>query len=605
MADKFSEQLDRMKALMSYGQVNEDTKPVNNYSIEYRSVAADGKTYGIIRECNKFYIKTAPKGKETIAEAYNYIGGWANKTDYEYDSYPKAYKQFEMKMASINEACDAKVNTGELSRFVNQELMTEATESMRNEIARQRQIMYNAGMIMKEAKDYTVKGGDACDNKQPEAETGKKGSEGYTKTEAHPEYEGKATNGVDKKAEPFDKTPGKTEGQLNEELDTDFDAGLKKFGSATNGEADTDHNNDPFNETVNEGEGCPKCGNNPCTCGETDECGKLCEEGEKEWDEGLPGSAGIGEPDTDHNNGPFTQNVNEELEGDDSESDIDTKGEDNSDDTDFDAGLDDEFSDEDSDEDFEDDEDLDGDDYSDDEDFEDEDEDYSDDEDLEDGDYSDDEDFEGEDYSGDEDFEDEVDESDPDSIRMEIERLQGLLADMEGGNDELDGEDELGGEDLEDGDEFGGEDFDDESDFDGEGEEDFPEDGEGDIEECGDYDPLMEAKQRKMNQIIESVVKRVKAESRRKQRVNEDELHVFGKHPGYRKKPMELPQTGEDRNQWGRDWNDESTHTEEPFGKQIGNGDPFTQLVNAVTKDVMYQLKKGLPIEGSNKKKVD
>ena len=107
---------------------------------------------------------------------------------------------------------------------------------------------------------------------------------------------------------------------------------------------------------------------------------------------------------------------------------------------------------------------------------------------------------------------------------------------------------------------------------------------------------MMEEKKKKKKRIVESVVKSI---------LKEDELHVFGKHPGYRKKPMELPTTGEDQNQWGRDWNDESVHSEEPFGKQIGNGDPFTQLVNAVTKDVMYQLKKGIPIEGANKKKVD
>ena len=104
---------------------------------------------------------------------------------------------------------------------------------------------------------------------------------------------------------------------------------------------------------------------------------------------------------------------------------------------------------------------------------------------------------------------------------------------------------------------------------------------------------MMESKQQKMDRIVESVVKRI---------LKEDELHVFGKHPGYRKKPMELPTTGEDQNQWGRDWNDDSVHSEEPFGSKIGNGDPFTELVNTVTKDVMYQLKKGIPIEGDKKK---
>ena len=107
---------------------------------------------------------------------------------------------------------------------------------------------------------------------------------------------------------------------------------------------------------------------------------------------------------------------------------------------------------------------------------------------------------------------------------------------------------------------------------------------------------MEESKKAKMNQIIESVVK---------QFINEDELHDFGKHPGYRKKPMELPTTGEDKNEHGEDINDESVHNEEPFGKQIGDGDPFNQLVKAVTDDVMYQLKKGIPIEGENKKKAE
>ena len=38
-------------------------------------------------------------------------------------------------------------------------------------------------------------------------------------------------------------------------------------------------------------------------------------------------------------------------------------------------------------------------------------------------------------------------------------------------------------------------------------------------------------------------------------------------------------------------------------GSKIGDGDPFNKLVDAVTKDVMYQLKAGIPIEGENKKK--
>jgi hypothetical protein len=103
-----------------------------------------------------------------------------------------------------------------------------------------------------------------------------------------------------------------------------------------------------------------------------------------------------------------------------------------------------------------------------------------------------------------------------------------------------------------------------------------------------------EGKNHFMNSIIESVVKNV---------LKEDELHDFGKHPGYRKQPFTLPPTGEDRNEHGEDINDDSVHNEEPFGKQIGDSSPFNQLVNAVAKDIMYQLKHGVPLD--NKKKVE
>lgn len=51
------EQLQRMKALMSYG-INEAKQPVYS-SVEYNKVAADGKLYGIVREGTKYFIKVA------------------------------------------------------------------------------------------------------------------------------------------------------------------------------------------------------------------------------------------------------------------------------------------------------------------------------------------------------------------------------------------------------------------------------------------------------------------------------------------------------------------------------------------------------------------
>lgn len=597
----FEDTLARMKGLYTYGKEVNESNNVNTHSIEHAAVAANGITYGIIRENSKYYIKSAPKGKEAIAEAYDYLGGFCNKKNYEYDSYNAALKNFEMKLASINEACDQKVNVESLNPFRANGVLAEATEAMKNEIARQRQIMYNTAMLMEESseigadrKDDVVK----YDGKNPEAETGKKGDEGNTAAKANPEYAGSKTNGVDKKVAPFDQGEGNPKDQLKEEASDIGDAPL--------------HPN-----TENWGtEGIGK-GREPEQVGWDIEGQQKVNEEEEDWaSKGLPSSAGVGEADTDHNNMPFNKGLNEEedFDGEDSgvedvdlgveddadadgaeasdgaedfendfESDLDDEGEDLSTDTDFDAGV----------------EDVDDDDEA----------------------LADDEDLSGEDDS---------------DLMAQIENLQAQLdalrAKLDGGEsedlgaeDDLSAEDDLGtddsadeldaeagegeGEDFEAGDEpeFGdgedetGMDLSSDDTFDGGEDEDTLGDDD-DLDECGmggdaampQDEPMMESKKKVMDRIVESVVKQIMAE---------DELHVFGKHPGYRKKPMELPTTGEDKNQWGEDWNDESVHNEEPFGSKIGDGTPFNQLVDAITKDVMYQLKAGIPIEGENKKK--
>jgi hypothetical protein len=225
----FEESLNRMKSLYTYGREVNESNNLKTHTLEHRAVAADGVTYGIIRENSKYYIKSAPKGKETIAEAYNYLGGFCNKGDYEYTSYANALKQFELKLASINEAHDQKVNIESLNPFRANAVLAEATDAMRDEIARQRQIMYNVSMLMNESteigadrKDDVVK----FDGKNPEAETGKKGDESGSETKANPEYEGSKTKGVEKKVTPFDQGEGNPKDQLKEEATDIGDAPL-------------------------------------------------------------------------------------------------------------------------------------------------------------------------------------------------------------------------------------------------------------------------------------------------------------------------------------------------------------------------------------------
>lgn len=72
--------------------------------------------------------------------------------------------------------------------------------------------------------------------------------------------------------------------------------------------------------------------------------------------------------------------------------------------------------------------------------------------------------------------------------------------------------------------------------------------------------------------------------------LSENELHDFGKHPAYRKKPMTLPANKEVAPNGARDWNDESAEGEEPFGKQIGSSAPFEKAVQKITNSIMESL---------------
>ena len=153
--NKFDNQLSRMKAMMNYGL---QTEGKNQYSsIEYNRVGADGKMYGIVREGTKYFIKVSNKTENVIKENFDYIGGFRNRKDHEYTSYANALKNFEMKMHSINESVSNKnaINIESWNPDKKEMLTVEATDKMRQEIARQRQIMGNVALIQ-EKKNYTV-----------------------------------------------------------------------------------------------------------------------------------------------------------------------------------------------------------------------------------------------------------------------------------------------------------------------------------------------------------------------------------------------------------------------------------------------------------------
>lgn len=150
-------QFDRMKQLMNYGLKESKEQPYTG--VEYTKVAADGKLYGIVREGTKFYIKVSSKKDNVLAENFEYIGGFRNRKDNEYSSFASAQKNFDFKLRSLAEAYGNGKNiiVESWNPDKQEELTVEATDKMKKEISRERQIMENAMKIFNRKPQTAVK----------------------------------------------------------------------------------------------------------------------------------------------------------------------------------------------------------------------------------------------------------------------------------------------------------------------------------------------------------------------------------------------------------------------------------------------------------------
>ena len=152
--ENVSSQISRMKEMMNYG-LKTETK--NYSSVEYERTAADGKKYAIIREGAKYHIKVSDK-KNPSKSDYDYIGGFANHKMYMFESYANALKHFDMKMTSINEAAGKRGKVESWNVNGRDNILAEASNNMRLEIERQREIMKNAATICEgKSKDMSKK----------------------------------------------------------------------------------------------------------------------------------------------------------------------------------------------------------------------------------------------------------------------------------------------------------------------------------------------------------------------------------------------------------------------------------------------------------------
>ena len=508
----YDEQVARMKELMNIGNINEDKKnDFNTNIVEYHALGADGKTYGIVREGTKYYIKVAPK-KDTdiVAEDYDYIGGYCNKKRYEYDSYSNASKNLDLKLMSIKESlCSKDAVCESYDPYKKMDIIIEETDAMKSEINRQKEIMRNVSLLMNEESAIGF-----SNTGVPEApKTAKKSdtqNAPYTeKAKADMKDNVKSSNDHTKKA-PFDE-----DGEVD---DSDMQSDKAPKGSCKSCDKNAPHTEKakyvPENSVANQkpkggksvkvneskkhvlrmteeqvlawndnkdyidtstetkiGDGDPFNNTVACDCNQIKD--EKIDEDVAMWAQGdninnpTPGNGEIGDGD------PFNNNVSEDSEISDSSNY---------------AGFDDDNFDN-----------------------------------------------EWESWLNDGANPDEVNQDDYQYNDNDIDVMN---------NDDENYATDFNGNPVEYNDEF-----------------------------------EFESKHKKSANI------------------KEDKLDVFGKTPGYRKKPMTLPPNTEVAPNGAKDWNDKSVEGEEPFGQKIGSSAPYTELVQQITNAIVTAITKNVNLK--------
>lgn len=540
-------QISRMKAMMSYGMQTENK---NSYkAIEHQKEGADGKTYAIIREGSKFYIKVANKTNNVLKEDFDYIGGFRNRKDHEYSSYANALKNFDMKMMSIKESRGKNnIIIESWNPDKKEELALESTERMRKEIARQRQIMGNTKMIQ-ENKNYTVNLDESeCCKVDKECASTQKNNIKSTKTgKGEPTKQGgdPFTQNVDSEQK---KT--QTSNMKKQSKPVMYDTGTTKSIKESEQVLGWNDNAD-YLDTSN---GTQIGDSAPFTEGEGTE---------KEMENGTV-SEGVAMHNTDNQNSPavgvgeigddapFDEKAKNELqeadevEGDDVELDDEADLEDEADLDDNELGSEEDF------------------------DFEDEGEDV---------------DFDETD-ADDVDFESELDEPVDDEFDGDFEARLSTIEDMLSKIAEKMGIDTFESDDLYDDEPKGAEDMMDADEMADEMDEPMDDETEVELEMDDDMGDVED----------DDDVEVFESRSYKKLMMKEDKMDYFGKHPAYRKEPMRVPTNKHQEMADYYDMNDESVESEQPFGQQIGDGAPFEvtpkQIENAIAESIRNIMKK-------------
>ena len=503
-------------------------------NIEYHANGADGKVYGILKEGTHYYIKTTESGKENIAESYDYIGGFNNRKENEYGSYNEATKQLEMKLISLNEAHGIHEDVSTVDFDRSKKVLSMLTEEARTELDRMKQIFENSNTIGAPVVGKDSVHGTATDPKAEGAPFGEGSSEG-----THEKGTTKTESNPEKANDDY-TTVKNVEKQMTS--DKTPSGGTEKKGETAKCDLEG-----KCVATVKEG--VEECGLNSqnvdANVVSEDEIPSEENYFEKEDAEGY---GPMGHPDGDEIE---LYNAEEEPVG------FDEPGEEM----------------------------------------------FDEDPNLGNGEPA----FEEPDYenmslddmlneyesviAGDKEELTGPGTSEPDNAiatwnRMPEDKAKDTLEENEE-SAKPESEEALTGEKKSEGN---------------------PEDAiatwprvPGDKEKKDNVNERIEkAVSREVKRIMESVNKKETLEEMVQRLVNEEvtRLHVWGKHPRFRKEPMTTPANKEKFvGTADRDWNDDSAKGEQPYGLKVGDGKPFEEVVDILTDNVMDKIMEGLSVK--------
>ena len=532
-----TDQLNRMKSLMNYGLKTEG-KQVQYSSVEYQKLGADGKVYGIVREGAKYYIKEAPNKKGGIVkENFNYIGGFRNRKNNEYSNFALAQKQFDLKMMSIKEAVNNPtfdIESWNLDQKEN--TLNEASDKMKAELLRERQIMKNATKIAESCKGSVCpieKEIAASQKNNIKAENPKTGDAKTAVDGEKPELPKEMTESAEPLAWHDSNGDPKNDTYMDKSNGTQIGSSAPFDGAKGK---DIDDNGSPVTST-----GEAKNG--------------VVTEGESMHDSDNQNTPAVGTSEVGDSQ-PFNK-----KKGKDITEDLDTDDMDVEDDNALADGEEEGLETA---------------------------EDGS--EDLADNEPEDDEDFDEEDVEED-DLSDRV--SAMEDVLYKIADSLGIDEPTVSEEPYEDGEDDL----WDDGDDDTEYEFEVEDEDEPEGpieddvDMDMPMEGRNRngvrIIETKNFKKAFR-NARRMNE--EGM--RPFSDNGRVPSGNMNRLNDFGKHPAYRKKVMTLPQTDSATNQGYYDMNDESVYSEQPYGSNIGSGVPFNINPDIIDNSISEAIKR-------------